>query len=307
MIAIVLGLATSLVYGFADFFGAVGAKRIPATKVTFISGISGLAMLLALSFWFGANFSPSAIAWGVAAGIASAVAMSSLYASLAIGPIAILSPVSAVVSAIVPMIVGFVIDGDRFSPLGLAAIGVILVAVFLVGFVPGADVRLPSTKGLLLGITAGAAIGVVLICLKQAPADSGLSPVILLRAVSATLLGGALLWTAARRRSLPAETPAAVDTTAETAADPTRVENAGQPSRGFWIAAIAAGLFDSSANAFFLAAARLGSLTVVSVLTALYPLGTIILARLFLGERIAKTQIVGILLALGACAVLALP
>lgn len=286
MIAIVLGLATSLVYGFADFFGAVGAKRIPATKVTFISGISGLAMLLALSFWFGANFSPSAIAWGVAAGIASAVAMSSLYASLAIGPIAILSPVSAVVSAIVPMIVGFVIDGDRFSPLGLAAIGVILVAVFLVGFVPGADVRLPSTKGLLLGITAGAAIGVVLICLKQAPADSGLSPVILLRAVSATLLGGALLWTAA---------------------DPTRVENAGQPSRGFWIAAIAAGLFDSSANAFFLAAARLGSLTVVSVLTALYPLGTIILARLFLGERIAKTQIVGILLALGACAVLALP
>lgn len=293
MIAIVLGLATSLVYGFADFFGAVGAKRIPATKVTFISGISGLALLLALSVWFGANFSPSAIAWGVAAGVASAVAMSTLYASLAIGPISILSPVSAVASAIVPMIVGFVLDGDRFSPLGLAAIGVILVAVFLVGFVPGADVRLPSTKGLLLGIAAGAAIGVVLICLKQAPAGSGLAPVILLRAVSATLLGGALLWTAARRRSLSAEA--------------TAVEANSRASRGFWIAAIAAGLFDSSANALFLAAARLGSLTVVSVLTALYPLGTIILARLFLGERIAKTQVVGILLALGACAVLALP
>lgn len=287
MIAIVLGLATSLVYGFADFFGAVGAKRIPATKVTFISGVSGLALLLSLTFWFGADFSASAIGWGVAAGVASAVAMSTLYASLAIGPIWILSPVSAVVSAIVPMIVGFVLDGDRFSPLGLAALGVILVAVFLVGFVPGAEVRLPSTKGLLLGITAGAAIGVVLICLKQAPGDSGLAPVILLRAVSASLLGLAMVWTALRQRS--------------------GGQTAGRASRNFLLAAIAAGLFDSSANALFLAAARLGSLTVVSVLTALYPLGTIILARLFLGERIAKTQVAGILLALGACAVLALP
>lgn len=287
MIAIVLGLATSLVYGFADFFGAVGAKRIPATKVTFISGVSGLALLLSLTFWFGADFSASAIGWGVAAGVASAVAMSTLYASLAIGPISILSPVSAVVSAIVPMIVGFVLDGDRFSPLGLAALGVILVAVFLVGFVPGAEVRLPSTKGLLLGITAGAAIGVVLICLKQAPGDSGLAPVILLRAVSASLLGLAMVWTALRRRS--------------------DGQTAVRASRNFLLAAIAAGLFDSSANALFLAAARLGSLTVVSVLTALYPLGTIILARLFLGERIAKTQVAGILLALGACAVLALP
>jgi drug/metabolite transporter (DMT)-like permease len=84
-------------------------------------------------------------------------------------------------------------------------------------------------------------------------------------------------------------------------------QTAGRASRNFLLAAIAAGLFDSSANALFLAAARLGSLTVVSVLTALYPLGTIILARLFLGERIAKTQVAGILLALGACAVLALP
>lgn len=296
-IAILLGLATSLVYGFADFFGAVGAKRIPATKVTFVSGLSGLALLLALSLWFGAGYTPAALAWGIAAGIASAVAMSSLYASLAIGPIAILSPLSAVVSAIVPMIVGFLVDGDRFSPAGLVAIGVILVAVFLVGFVPGAAVRLPSSKGLLLGVAAGAAIGVVLICLKQAPADSGLAPVILLRAVSAALLGLALVWGATRRK----KRGKATDGEASQAAP-------GNPAtRNFWAAAIAAGLFDSSANAFFLAASRLGSLTVVSVLTALYPLGTIILARLFLGERIAKTQLVGILLALGACAVLALP
>jgi drug/metabolite transporter (DMT)-like permease len=297
VIAIVLGLATSLVYGFADFFGAVSARRIPAGKVTFISGITGLIFLIALTGIFGATFSAGAVGWGIAAGFASAVAMSCLYASLAIGPISILSPVSAVVSAIVPMAFGIIVDGDTFSGLGLAALGVILVAVFLVGFVPGDDVRLPSAKGLLLGITAGAAIGVVLICLKQAPNDSGLASVILLRAVSALLLGITLIFGLLRRRGRAASAQASGSAPAEPAE---------KPSRGFWLAALAAGLFDSSANAFFLTAARLGTLTVVSVLTALYPLGTIILARLFLHERIAKTQIVGILLALAACSVLTL-
>jgi drug/metabolite transporter (DMT)-like permease len=74
----------------------------------------------------------------------------------------------------------------------------------------------------------------------------------------------------------------------------------------FWLAVAAAGLFDSSANVFFLLASRIGSLTVVSVLTALYPLGTIILARVILKEKIARTQQVGIALALSASVVLAI-
>jgi drug/metabolite transporter (DMT)-like permease len=72
-----------------------------------------------------------------------------------------------------------------------------------------------------------------------------------------------------------------------------------------WWAVVVAGFFDSSANIFFTLASRVGSLSVVAVLTALYPLGTIILARIFLKERIAKTQLAGILLALSASALLA--
>jgi drug/metabolite transporter (DMT)-like permease len=156
-------------------------------------------------------------------------------------------------------------------------------------------------KALLLGIAAGAGIGAVLICLDQAPEDSGLTPVVMLRAVSASLLGLFLLAISIRiwmMRSRQKVKPAAKG--AGSASDSAVGLNK------LWLAVIAAGLFDSSANVFFLLASREGSLTIVSVLTALYPLGTIILARFILKEKIARTQQVGILLALSASAILAI-
>ncbi len=294
MLTIALGFATSLVYGFADFFGAIASRRIKPVTVTFVSGAIGLAFLLALSIFIGADFSPGALFWGTAAGITSAIAMSALYASLAIGPISIVSPLSAVISAIVPSAVGFA-QGDRFSGLGFAALGAILVAVFLVGFVPSQAVRLPSLKGLVLAVIAGGGIGVVLICLDQAPSDSGLAPVILLRATAAAILGAVTLFTfgaAIRKRLRTTQTE-------EFKTAPSKV-----PAK-FWYAVAVTGLFDSSANVFFILASRIGSLTVVSVLTALYPLGTIILARIFLKEKLARTQSIGVLLALAGSALLA--
>ena len=286
MLTIILGFATSLVYGFADFFGALGSRRINPVVVTFWSGLSGLFLLLVTSLFMGADFSAEGIFWGVTAGVASAFAMTCLYASLAIGPISILSPLGAVVSAIVPMIVGAV-EGDRFSLWGWVALAGILVAVVLVGFVPGADVRLPSAKGLLLGLAAGAGIGLVLIALAKAPSDTGLTSVIFLRATSATLLGIFMVFSLIKAKNK--------DASGERKPIPASL----------WWAVVVAGFFDSSANVFFTLASRVGSLSVVAVLTALYPLGTIILARIFLKEKIAKTQLVGILLALSASALLA--
>ena len=292
MFTIVLGFATSLVYGFADFFGALGSKHIKPVVVTFWSGLSGLALLLTASLFMGADFSANSILCGVIGGIASAFAMTCLYAALAIGPISILSPLSAVVMAIVPMIIGFA-QGDRFSLWGWLALGAILVAVVLVGFVPGYDVRLPSLKGLLLGIGAGIGMGAVLLALAAAPKDSGLASPAILRGVSASLLGIFMLVTINRGR--------AARNTGEVGAT-----QRSKVSTKIWLAVIATGFLDSSANVFFTIASRQGSLSVVSVLTALYPLGTIILARIFLKEKIARSQMFGIVLALGASAVLAI-
>lgn len=281
----ILGLTTSLVYGFADFFGAIASRKLSSVLVTAVAGIVGFFFLLTMIPFFGATFSQAAVVAGIAAGVASAIGITALYASLAIGPISIISPFGAVLGALVPMTFGFFI-GDRFGPLGWLALALILVAVVLVGFVPGEDVRLPSAKGLALAFVAGAGIGTILIVLKFSPSDSGLASVLVMRLVSAGLLNLMLLASWLRLRKRNGSSPKSII--------------AGK----FWWAVIAAGIFDSSANIFFTLALRSGSLSVVSVLTALYPLGTIILARLILKERIARIQMFGVLLALSGSAIL---
>jgi drug/metabolite transporter (DMT)-like permease len=286
VLTVILGLTTSLVYGFADFFGAIASRKLSSVLVTAVAGIVGFFFLLTMIPFFGATFSQAAVVAGIAAGVASAIGITALYASLAIGPISIISPFGAVLGALVPMTFGFFI-GDRFGPLGWLALALILVAVVLVGFVPGEDVRLPSAKGLALAFVAGAGIGTILIVLKFSPSDSGLASVLVMRLVSAGLLNLMLLASWLRLRKRNGSSPKSII--------------AGK----FWWAVIAAGIFDSSANIFFTLALRSGSLSVVSVLTALYPLGTIILARLILKERIARIQMFGVLLALSGSAILA--
>ena len=285
MITVVLGFATSLVYGFADFFGALSSKKLKPIFVTFFSGLSGLAFLLLMSPIFGMPENPQAIFWGVLAGLGSAVAVTTLYASLAIGPISILSPLGAIMSALIPMFFGVIFKGEQFTAAGWMALLGILIAVVLVGFVPSSDVRLPSLRGLLLGITAGTFIGLILIFINQAPTDSGLTSVVLMRGVSATTIGVFVLISFLVNKNVKRS----------------------EFSLGYkvWLLVAFTGMLDSSANVFFLFAMRYGSLTVVSVLTALYPLGTIILARVFLKEKIAKVQLAGVILALSCSALLA--
>lgn len=283
MLTILLGFSASVVYGFADFFGGLATRKINALVVTLVSGLSGLLFLLLISPFFGLELEPASIFWGTMAGLFAAVAVTALYASLAIGPIAILSPLGAIVSALVPMAFGLFFRGETFTSAGILALIGIVVAVGLVGFVPGSDVRLPSLKGLALGLVAGTSIGGILICIAQAPADSGLTPIVFLRGSSALVM--AVILGVGFLVGRGAKSPEAT-------------------SKG-WQATIWAGVLDATANSLFLAAMRFGELTIVAVLTALYPLGTIILARVFLKEKIAKIQLAGVLLALSCSALLA--
>lgn len=290
MLTIVLGLSTALVYGFADFFGAIGSKRARPFFVSAFAAMGGLIVLSTVTLvGIGqAHFDETIIFWGFIGGLASAFGLSCLYAALAIGPISILSPLSALISAIVPAVVG-IAQGDSFTWMGWLALALVLVAVVLVGFVPGDDVRLPSAKGLLLGVGAGVGIGVVLIALNQAALSpnavaSDLGAVIIIRAMN----GGILLAAAAIMMLLKK-------------ASPKELKNLGAK---FWAVVIAAGACDAAANVLFVNALASGSFTVVSVLTALYPSGTILLAYIVLKERIARTQLLGIVLALGASVLL---
>lgn len=322
-----IALLGAFVYGAADFFGGLAARTLRSIVVTATAALTGLVVLMVLLPFIGAQWTIEDVAWGALSGVFGVVAIALLYACLAIGPMSILSPVTAVTSAIAPMLWGLIVDGESLSATGYAGLGVALVAVVLVGFVPGAGVVRPSLRGLLMALGSGVAIGGFLITIDQSGPDSGLVPLVANRATNAlitTIIVGALILVAARR-GRPAVSALRV-TGVELGATPTghadlehahRLAPAEQTSatsiaavprslaRGWWFAIIC-GLLDVAANALTLIALRAGDLSVVSALTALYPAGTIVLAALVLRERVAIVQWVGLGLAIIAGGMLAL-
>ena len=275
-VALLLALMSSLSYGAADFLGGVAARDAHVLRVVVIAAPASLLVELLLWPVVGATFAAGAVTWGAASGLASAAAFALLYRTLAIGPMSVLSPVTALVSAALPVSVGL-LGGESLG--GLAVGGMTLAFVAIVVVSGGTDTHAvrPSRSALALALGAGAAIALQLVCLDQAPNDSGVAPLIVGRAVSSAVVLGAAF---ALRRRLGDTRPSLP-------------------------VCAAAGVLDSLANFAFLLAVRDGDLAVVAVITALYPAGTVLLARAFLAERIAPTQLAGLGLAAVAVSLLA--
>ncbi|SEB71463.1 EamA family transporter [Streptomyces sp. TLI_105] len=277
MIALLLALGSSLAYGCADFLGGLGARKAHVLRTVLIAAPASLAVELLLWPFLGASFDAGTLGWGAASGVASAAAFALLYRTLAIGPMNVLSPVTALVSAMLPVGVGL-LQGERLGAAGLVGLPLALVAVVLVSAGHGSGTARPSRTALLLALGAGAAIALQLVFLHQAPSGSGVAPLIVGRAVSSavTLAAAAVLY-----RRLGSERPA-------------------------YALSAAAGVLDSVANLLFLLAARGGDLAVVAVITALYPAGTVLLARGVLAERVHRGQLLGLGTAAVAVSLLAL-
>lgn len=274
--SLLLALASSLAYGSADFLGGVAARGAHVLRVVIIA--APVSLLVELLLWpaAGAQFPASAVAWGAASGVASAAAFALLYRTLAIGPMSVLSPVTALVSAALPVGVGLV-QGERLGTVAVAGMLLAFLAVLVVS--GGTDVRglRAGRAALVLAFGAGAAIALQLVCLDQAPSTSGVAPLLVGRAVSSAVVLAAAL---ARRGRLGEARPSLP-------------------------AAAGAGALDSLANFAFLLAVRDGDLAVVAVITALYPAATVLLARALLAERIGTTQLAGLGLAALAVSLLA--
>ncbi|MEY5023138.1 MAG: hypothetical protein RL569_51 [Actinomycetota bacterium] len=283
---IIFGLLSAFSYGYADFVGALAAKKVRALTVTTISFCFGLLLAIFMSLFVGANFSQAAISSGIYAGIASGIAISCLYAALALGPISIVSPLTAVISAVIPVIFDLA-TGAELGPFALIAIGLVLVAVVLVAFVPGQDFRLPSLRALFYSLGAGVGFAGIFVFLDGAPSDSGLSTLIVMRVVGITLMLAGLTYAFFKYR-------------------PKQFLETSIFGRSLIWLVLLAGSGDVLGNVFFLVATRAGELAIAAVLTSLYPVGTILLARIVLNERIAKSQSLGIVLAIGACVLIAI-
>jgi drug/metabolite transporter (DMT)-like permease len=286
-VAVLLGLLAGMTYGIADFLGGLGSKRNPTVRVVVVSQAVGLAMyLVALPFLPEGRFTADAWLWGGLSGLAGAVGIGFLYRGLARGRMSVVAPVTAVVFAIMPVAFGLA-TGERPSSLQLGGIAVAIPAVALVSWAPDAVagsrvhgeglLRRLRREGVFDALLSGVGIGLFAIALAQSGEDTGPWPLVAARVVSITVFATALVL---------ARTPP-------------------RPAPGTSLAVAGAGALDVTANLFYLLGTRAGLISIVAVLTSLYPGSTVILARVVLGERLSMAQLIGLALALAGVAAIA--
>ncbi len=275
-VAIFLALAAAAVYGAADFAGGFASRRTPAVAVVVLSQLAGVVVLAIAWSASPGRFYASDVVWGVLGGVGGSVGIVALYAALAVGRMGVVSPITAVVSASVPVIVGFA-AGDRPPVLGIVGVAFAFVAVSLVS--ANAETRGISLTepGLVLALLSGAGIGLLYVMLARGHPDAGFTLLAIVRATSVTLLVGYALL---RRESL-------------------------RPAPGSLRLILLAGALDMSANVLYVTSTRYGLLAIVAVLTSLYPASTVFLARIILRETLTPIQWVGVAFAATGVALIA--
>ncbi len=280
-----LAVLSALVYGCADFLGGKATRRSAAATVTASSQLAGLSVL-AIGIVIVAGEGPTlrVLAFGAVAGLAGAVGIILLYAALAQGTMSIVSPVTAVTAAIVPLIVGTVWLQERPPSRAWFGVSLTVMAIALVSQVTGE----PSGPGAAgksglrivgMSVGAGAGFGILFVLLRQAgdPREVGLWALVGARPIS---IGASALL--ARR----AHQPVLV-------------------SRSEWKTVASAGILDQAANVLYVLSIGRGLLSVLAVLAAMYPVSTVALARIVDGERLQRVQLFGVIAAFAALALVA--
>jgi drug/metabolite transporter (DMT)-like permease len=265
-LAALLALTAAAAYGVGDFLGGVAARRVPPTAVVLWAHVVGLGMLVALAPMIGGQPSAEALTLGAAAGVLGGSGLALFYRGLAVGAMSVVAPIAALLSAAVPVVVGLA-SGERPPAAALAGIALALGAVVLVSRegdqAPAGPLRWQAPA---LAVAAGVAFGLFFVVIDGAGTDAGIWPLVGARMASVGLFAALGM-----ARITAAELP-----------------------RGVAAAAVGCGLLDAAANVFYVLALDHGLLSVVSVLTALYPAGTVLLARYVLGERLSPVQRTGL-------------
>lgn len=272
--SISLSLASAASWGAGDFTGGIAAKRTGVFGLVVAAHITGFVGVLALAFLkHEAMPSHYSLAWAVAGGLLGSVGLAAFYRSLAIGKMGINAPLAALITAVVPVIAGMVLQG-RTGRLQVAGFVIAIIGIVLVSK-PEAVHEPPA--GVWLAVIAGVGFGGFLVCMKLASATSVLWPLCVARLASAALMCIFCLCT--RQSPLPA-------------------------TQLLPLAALT-GILDTGGNALFMLAAQEGRLDIAAVLSSLYPVITVLLARFFLKEQMSRIQTAGMLAVLVAIPLIA--
>lgn len=273
LIAIFFGTLSALVWGAGDFFGGLASRNSGPYRAVFYAEAFGLFLLLGAAVFIPEKpTSFENILWGAIAGLCGALGMLILYYAMGSGQMSVAAPVSALFTALLPVAASAVFEGVS-SPVKLLGFVVALTAIWLVAQGTNHSSRRARLADLRLPLISGLCFGLYFILTHQATRETLLWPLMISRILGSVTVAVFLL---VRRESWQVQ---------------------GRPS---WAFIMLNGSLDVLGNAFYILAGQYGRLDVAAILSSLYPGGTVLLAWLFLKEKISLSQKLGILAALTA-------
>ncbi|MFA5874636.1 MAG: EamA family transporter [Anaerolineales bacterium] len=273
MLSILFGLTSALTWGAADFCGGLASRKAKAYQAVLFGEAVGLALLL-VAVVFSGEEPIGWLAWLLCtiAGSMGVLGLLLLFHSMTKGQMSVAAPVSALMAAILPVVVGTLTEG---SPgwLTLAGFALALVAIW---FISQPD-RGPKSMRLRLAdlslpLIAGVSFGVYFILLHRGSQDGLFWPMVSSRLAGVVTM---MVYTLVTRQPF-------------------------LPPKTVWPLLILNGLLDITGNGLYILAGQAGRMDVAAVLASLYPASTVLLAGLFLHERFSRLQLAGILAALAA-------
>ena len=272
MRSIALALGASLTWGFADFFGPLKGRTLGALRALVYVQLGGLVVIALIVGIRGKGPEHLGALLAIPAAVSGTLGLYAYYRGMAVGAMSIVAPIAGI-SAAVPVIFG-IATGDRPSLWQWLGIAAALGGVFLASREPGKGRR--EAAGVGLALLAAIGFGGYFPPMHAAGVADFWWASLIFRMTSASVVFGVV---AIRRPSL--------------AAPPAQVS----------ILAVI-GIGDMLGNLLFAAASTSGLVSITSVLASLYPIVTVVLARLVLKERVARAQEAGIVLTLAGVALI---
>jgi len=290
MEAVLLGLGAALGYGLSDFVAGVISRRVHFAMVTLTaSTAAGVVSVVALLLSAAAPPPSLALIWGAISGLGGVFGALMLYRGLGRGRMGVVAPLSALGAAVLPVIVGVAL-GYRPSVPAWIGVALALPAIWLVSTTTAVLETEPSTdrppaarlaEGVIDGLLAGVGFALMFIGFGLAGDGAGLWPVVAAQASSIVLVFLVLTGTLLR---LKHRRPAAAE----------------------FGGSVVVGLLGGVANILYLWSTRTGLLSIVAVITSLYPAATVVLSAVVLHEPIGRRQLVGLVFAAAAVVLIVL-
>ena len=273
-LGVLFALASAAVWGAGDLGGGIAARRSHQFQVVFLSAASGLLVLFVCWAIRGEAFPPpGSVLWAVLAGTSGVFGIAALYRGLSLGSAALVAPTAGVVGALVPVFFNALTEGwpDAAQVAGFACA---MAGIWLVA--KSSKATAASLEGLRIAAFAGLGLGGFLVLIAQVPGTLVFGPLAVARIVGLTVSLVVIVM-----RGLPVPGPSSN------------------------LVALGAGVLDAGGTVFYVFAKQYTRLDVAAVLSSLYPVSTVLLARFLLKEHVTLAQGVGVVLCLAAVALIA--